>query len=320
MKRGAPGSGTRISARWVHVAAACFLTLAPTRGFAQSSPAGGPVRPPPVEAAGAIDAGREAAALYHERRYADAYERFALADRLTHSPVFVLFMARCARNLGRLLEARTLFRRAAEEPLPDGATEPMRAAQTQARVELADVERRTPVLTVSVDPPTARVTIDDRPVSPGKLELDPGSHRVVATFRNGRSLERSVQLVEGGAEQTLFLSPPPAESDRSGRKQGPLWPGVVTLGTGVALVAVGAVFGATALMKTNDLRSTCAGGTRCQPEQQPEADSAQSAANVSTVTFIVGGVLSALGVGLLIVRPFGSTPARGSTAAARVVF
>src|SRR5262245_53956491 len=66
-------------------------------------------QPAPSETDRAIDAGQEAIALYRDGRWADAYDRFAVADRTTHSPVFVLYMARCKRNVGRLLDAKRLF-------------------------------------------------------------------------------------------------------------------------------------------------------------------------------------------------------------------
>jgi hypothetical protein len=85
----------------------------------------------------AIDAGRTAARLYEEGKWAEAYARFEEADRAAHSVVFVLYMARCQRALGDLEAATKHLERIVAEALPPDAPEPMRRAQADAASELA---------------------------------------------------------------------------------------------------------------------------------------------------------------------------------------
>ena len=53
----------------------------------------------------AVQLGHDGLALYEASRWSEAHERFQTAERLVHSPVFQLYMARCRRNMGRLIEA-----------------------------------------------------------------------------------------------------------------------------------------------------------------------------------------------------------------------
>jgi hypothetical protein len=59
----------------------------------------------------------EADDLYARGQWAGAYDRFAEADGLAHSPVFVLYMARCRKNAARLIEAEAIFTRLSRETL-----------------------------------------------------------------------------------------------------------------------------------------------------------------------------------------------------------
>ena len=65
--------------------------------------------PTDAERARALELGKSAIEVYNEGRWVDAYDRFAKADKLVHSPVFVLYMARCRRQLGNLVQAQTLY-------------------------------------------------------------------------------------------------------------------------------------------------------------------------------------------------------------------
>jgi hypothetical protein len=87
----------------------------------------------------AIGAGREAALLFEAGKWEEALRRFEEADAAAHSVVFVLYMARCQRELGDLAAALRLLESAAAEPLPADASEPMRRAQADATAELTEV-------------------------------------------------------------------------------------------------------------------------------------------------------------------------------------
>lgn len=61
-----------------------------------------------------------------------------------HSPVFVLYMARCQQELGATELARELYRKAADEPLSEESPAVWREAQASARAALGALEASEP--------------------------------------------------------------------------------------------------------------------------------------------------------------------------------
>src|SRR5262249_55086162 len=76
-------------------------------GLRLASPS--PARAEETNAASALRAGRTGLDLYEAGKWASAFDVFVAAERMAHSPVFLLYQARCRRNTGNLLEARALF-------------------------------------------------------------------------------------------------------------------------------------------------------------------------------------------------------------------
>jgi hypothetical protein len=269
-----------------------------------------PARGESPELARAITIGREGVRLYEERSYAAAYRQFEVADRMAHSVVFVLYMARCKRNLGELVAARALLERVAREPLPAAATEPMHRAQQEARAELEPLKARIPSIVLRVTgAPTARIRVDRRPVEAGvPLDLDPGEHTVEVTGDDVAPVVRTIRLQEGAARSVLELGPV-----QQGAARGPIWPGAVVLGVGVASVGVGAVTGAMAMSKASAIKENCV-EEHCRPGDRSNGATAETLATVSTVAFVTAGVAAVGGVVLLWVRPGGPASAVEVTA------
>ena len=147
----------------------------------------------------------EGLALYGEKKWAEAYERFRIAEDLFHAPTLVLFMGNCQRELGDLLRARALYKRIADEPLPEDAPDAFRDAVATAAKHLQGLDSRIPTLAVSVEgapAERARVRVDGAEVTADAepLSLNPGSHRVVATAPGFTAIERDVELAEGARE------------------------------------------------------------------------------------------------------------------------
>src|SRR5690349_2715550 len=106
-----------------HGALALSLSLAPARAVAQPSPT------TPTSTV-AVDRGNEGVALYEAGRWDEALARFAEAEALYHSPVFVLYTARTLRNAGRLRDARDTYHRLVAEPIAADAPALWHQAQT----------------------------------------------------------------------------------------------------------------------------------------------------------------------------------------------
>jgi hypothetical protein len=274
--------------------------------------------------------GEQALAAHAEGRFKEAFDGFETAERIAHSPVFVLWMARSKRGLAQLLEARALYEKVAGEELPEGASPKWAAARDEARSELESLVRRIPRLKVELEraPPDARVEIDDIPRTPGAdVELDPGTHHIRAIAPARPNVERIVALAEGDKPLLVRLafqdlapgSGPSAPSSRdrpstAAHERGSILPGAVLLGVGGLGLVAGGVTGAYALALAGAVEENCV-GNQCLRSDESKADGAYGLAHVSTGLFIGGAALAALGVTLLVVRPGGPDAPRKAGAA-----
>jgi hypothetical protein len=117
---------------------------------------------------------------------------------------------------------------------------------------------------------------------------------------------------ESGPPAPLPFTPPPSEgSPGTGQRVVGVAAGVV----GVAALAVGGAFGVTALAKNSDVRSACGGNVQActgDPATVEHArDDARTAATVSTVGLVAGGVLAAAGVVVYLTAPSRNAPRVG---------
>jgi hypothetical protein len=277
----------------------------------------------------AVVIGKEAIGLFNEKRWADAHDKFAEADQVAHSPVFVIYMARSKRGLGELLAARALYQRVIDDKLPEDAPDPWRSAQTEAAGEKSAL--RIPRLRVAViGPADAVVEIDGRMVTSSELskpiEVDPGKHVIQATRPGAPSIQEEID-VEPGAERDVkltFRDTPPKPRPQpqpvtpiEGDTKGSLVPGIVVLSLAGVAAIVGAVTGGLALDKASTVKDGCvdddctganaAAGT----ELAEQRDDALTFAHVSTASLVIAGVAGAVGVVLIVVRP-GGTEVRAS--------
>jgi hypothetical protein len=277
---------------------------------------------PPTDARSAARArGEEGLKLYEAKRWADAFTAFHEADALYHAPTLTLFMGHCQRSLGALVEARALYTRLANEPVPVAAPDQFRKAQAQARAELDLLAPRIPKLIVVVTGPSAeaaQITIDGVAVDRGEIAagkpLNPGSHALVARAA-GASSTRTVTLAEGEEERielalvtTDHDDSPPVGSGDGAASRGGLVPGVVALGAGGVGLALGAITGAIAAGKIGDIKSRCRtidGADHCLVADIPARDSAQTLITVSTIGLVAGGVAVLAGTTLILLRPGG---------------
>jgi hypothetical protein len=265
----------------------------------------------------AVALGREGLALLEAERWEDAYDRFARAEQLAHSPVFVLHQARAKRGAGELLEARRLYEQIVGSALPREAPESWVSARVSAQDELASVLARLPALVVHVTGAGPRgfgLRVDGADVKSGaSTVLDPGSHEVHAFAEGFLTVRRRVELPARAVTITLNveLARAVAESRveldgralarRAPRSSGVSWPAVVCLGVGAAGLAVGTTTGLIALSKTQRLKDDC-GGNVCSSEMKARGRVAEDFATVSTWSFAAAGVGLTAGAALLLFR------------------
>lgn len=253
----------------------------------------------------AIVAGREGLDAHSRGDWKACEEHFARANELMHSPVFVVYLARCKNRLDKLLEARALYDSVITETLPEDAPPPWQEAKRDAERERDALVGATPALLIRlVDTPEgAQVTLDDRAVAVGEpVAVDPGTHRVVLVVNGEGVSERQIVSARGGGE-TLIELHMPSEDDEA-EPSGSIAPGVVLVGVGGIGLLLGTVFGALALDREAEVKDSC-NGTQCPSSSEPIKEEAETFSHVSTAGFVIGGVAAAVGVVLLIWRPGG---------------
>lgn len=260
-----------------------------------------------------------------------ALRAFEEADAIMRVPSTGLEVARTQIMLNMLLEAKETLGRVKAIPSRPGEPAAFTSARKTASDLAADVDKRTPTLTVTlknVDPATTpRVSVDGENVPAASLEaprkLNPGTHVVLVSAGNVEKREE-VKL-ESGQPRTVTIDlaggTPSAggarreerTGDGEGKKDEKTGGGgggskaLVYGGFGLAIVGVGvgAVTGIMSFSKVSDVKGKC-GGTTCPPQYAADVDSAKDLGTLSTIAFVAGGIGAAVGVvGLLL--PSGSS-------------
>lgn len=247
----------------------------------------------------AVALGQHALDLYERGKWAEALAVFRRADALYHSPVFILYAARCLRNTDRLLRARALFRGLLVERFGPAPPLSWHAARRDAQAELAAVEAEVPSLIVSVTGAfgIVELTVDGRPAHVDQvIELDPGLHQIVARDR-ARYQRRMVTTVRGVKRRRLTvgfagLAVPPRGAHPA--LLGPL----LTAGGGLLLIA-GSVLGVMTLGRAQETREalpehqcvdrTCPVSRKSIIESQISSDVQLGTASA---VLLVGGLIS----------------------------
>jgi hypothetical protein len=168
------------------------------------------------------------------------------------------------------------------------------------------------------------------------LPLDPGEHKIVVQLPGEPDRTRTVMLAKGGST-IIDLTPAKPEEIKEkspglnggkgkggqgdgGRngKSGPMDPlkfaGFAGIGLGAAGVVTGSVMGILAMEQKETVDVRCTGNYVCDAVGIAAVDRFRTMGNVSTVSFIAGGVLAGAGVTFLLVSR------RSSTATAANVF
>jgi hypothetical protein len=319
----------------------------PAHPPASSSPSSSPSTPPPSaeELKQARELFQEAYRDEQEKRFADALDKFQRVAKVKESASVRYRIAACLAALGRLREARDMYRAlaASRDSLPASDRETADSAAEKA----AELDRRIPKLILKVNPnppPDARVSIDGAPVpisantTSRPIELDPGDHVVAASARTGTPTEQTVKLQDGGGEvtHTVMFPVDPAGAGNNGNNGGnnngnPVQEtpgprskrdttlGVIAIGGGALLVLVGGAFLIAREGAIDNINATCPNklcplGKRDDVES--DKDNAELFGPLGVGLGIVG--LAAVGVGiyLLVRRP----PARTAGGSGNLAF
>lgn len=235
-------------------------------------------------AARARELGHLGLAAYAERRWGDALRYFTDAEAWMHSPVFVLYMARCQQELGAIDRARALYHQAAEEPLGDEAPAAWREAQASAGAALQDLDASYGASQEEAAPPEPPSAESE---GPGRAAPNTSSPTGPSSPSSPRPSSVSLSL-----DDEL----PPYR-----------FGAYTALGVGVVGLATGVVAGSMAWSQAAEIKSRC-DGTSCLASDEARAQDTRRLAHVATVGFVVAATGAVVGITLWLLP---STSERG---------
>jgi hypothetical protein len=306
----------------------CVLVVAAVLAFATRSSA----EPSAVEKETARSLMADGRAYRERGDLQGALRAFAAADAIMHVPTTELELARAQAALGLLVEARDSALRAMRSPTNSADPAPFKRARAAASALSDELGSRIPSITVTLEGmPTGAVPsvrIDSAPLAPEllgeSLKLDPGHHVIVATVGK---MERKVEIdipEKDDEPVTLEFRPqetppaldapeenggvPPAPALERSPASAAMIYGGFALATGGAVA--GTITGVLSLSKVSSIRgSSACVGDRCSSTLQNDIAWAKGMANISTLSFVVGGVGAIVGVvGFMTGPTSGSAP------------
>lgn len=262
-----------------------------------------------------VEAARSAfergAGLASEQRWSDALAEFEASAKLLPHATTTYNIGYCLRALGRPTRAKKHFLEALARDDATAGKEltPQLRAAAQKYVGEAKAKIATPWLAIA--PVDAKITVDGapleaagvghylagtRPPGPGEtvatpagfvVELDAGPHEIVVVAPDGRSQVVHVQLAAGSTESVRVEVAPKGVAVEHGSRRTAAF---VVGGLAVSVLALGTFAGLHARSLWNDALAVCPRRTTCPDDRGAELSlDARRWANVSTISFVVGG-------------------------------
>jgi hypothetical protein len=236
-------------------------------------------------------------------RYEDAYREFRAAYAQSQSPRVLGNIGFCAMKLERDLEAIDAYARYLEEVSEIDPVE-----REQIRRDLATLRAGVVRVTVTVDPPSAKI-IDVRQPARGEsinnvyvaesngrvtIGLRPGHHVIRARLDDREAPPWELVASAGSTVEHAFFVPAQVVAPRPAPAPSRVAP-IVVMAIGGAALAAGAVTGWLAFRRVDDISSACP-DNECPASYDLEA--AQRRAKVLTTTtdaLLIGGGAIVLG-------------------------
>lgn len=238
----------------------------------------------------------------------------ALADEAAHKVCATSFeKAQVLRKADKLAGAREQALVCARDACPG-------FVRDECAKILAEIDASQPTVIVAARDEHGADLVDVRVEVDGKtlvdrlggnaLPIDPGEHTLRFTYDARPPVEQHVVIRVTEKNRRLDVRFPAAPAARvasgpiapppSHRVHGPVWPGIVVAGAGVAVFAVSLGLGLDAQATADNLRRTCAPGCA-----HGDVSAVDTELVVSDILFVTGIVAAAAGVALVIWRPGG---------------
>jgi hypothetical protein len=254
--------------------------------------------------------------LTEKKDYAAACPKFAASQKLDPGAGTLLHLGDCYEKQGKFASAWATYVDAAAAARAKNRND--WADNAKARAERIEpkvpklvfvVQRGVPGLELSRDGALVDVAAAGTP-----LPIDPGVHALEARAKGYKSWSKSVTLKEGATERVdvpaleaepvvaaepTMPTPPPASSAKPETVKtggGLRTAGYVTAGIGIVGLAAGGVTGLLAMQNNNKSKDLCPSERCANQEGVDAASQAKSLGNVSTIAFVAGGGLTALGL------------------------
>jgi hypothetical protein len=280
----------------------------------------------------ARDLAQQGLEAYDAGQYQEAANKLSQAYAIVRVPTLAVSKARALVKLRKFVAASELYLEATRLQKTDVWQAQQYQAQKEAQHERTELLPRIPKLKITLEgasPNEVSVSIDDVPLPAAMLgvEVSVDPHRLKVVGKRGAEVvKQSVTLGEGehGAIKLRFTaaspgSPTPAGASPTtpsasttglstslantstparGRSSQKLF-GWIGVGVGSAGLALGAVSGIMGIAKKP---SNCQ-ATHCPENEQAAVDTVNRWLDISTVSFIAGGIVAATGVTLLLTAP-----------------
>jgi hypothetical protein len=307
-------------------------------GLGLAVPAGARAQAPSndVAATALFDEGRK---LMASHDYATACPKLAESQRLSPSGGTLLNLAECYEKNGQTASAWAAWKDAAGRANAAGKADVEKRASDRATALEPNLAKLTVTLAVGSDVPGLEVKRDGAVVGHAEfgtaLPVDPGTHTVEASAPGKQPWSGKVDVAAKQKDATVTVTlvdapapppPPPPPPNPAGTGTPPPPPtqpppqetsswstqktlAVVAGGVGVVGVAVGSIFGLRAKSKNDEALQpqNCPTSSLCTQNGLNLTNDAKSAASLSTIGFVAGGVLVAAGVVLWVTAPSSTT-------------
>lgn len=311
--------------------AAVTLLIASTHCLAQSD----------ADISSAREIAKEGLIAFDAGRYEEANDKLSRALEVVGVPTLALYTARANVKLGHWVRASELYLFATRLDT-SGTTQSIQLdAKRDAEFERSELLAKIPRLTVALEGQSLEgvvVRLDGHPVPAALLGtsqlVDPGQHVVEAT-RGEEVVKSNVTIAERDHKTTTLTfksissgglatgtatavtqsgdvsatekpknarpTEPPAPERASASTQRTV--GWMTLGVGAAGLALGAGTGIWLLSERSRMNDAGCSGSSCYADQKSDTERYNTLRPLSTVGFIAGGVLTAVGVTLILSTP-----------------
>jgi hypothetical protein len=290
-----------------------------------------------VTATALFDEGRK---LMAQHKYAEACPKLAESQRIAPSGGTLINLAECYEHAGQTASAWGTWKDVASRANAAGKADVEKNAISRASALEASLAKLTISVAPESDVPGLEVKRDGVQLGHAEFGLsipvDPGPHKVEATAPKKKPFSAMVDVLpkQTDAHVTVTLAndeqavvatttttttptttpvtqPTTTPETSSGGGNVPRTLGWVGVGVGAAGLAVGAIFGLTAMSKANEATNDGCKGSVCTGVNAANGVKATkdglTDATISTAGFIAGGVLAAAGVVLVLTAPSGNS-------------